>query len=113
MTKTTSTPYGTVDQSMLQELQAGYDTNGILQAVDRIDMCRARLCEPDGIRDDLLRLHAMAHTVVNGARLTVAADETGIWEMADELIAEFGDMVELFRATIDQLAPLARLVPPE
>lgn len=81
--------------------------------VGTIDACRAPLCDPGCIRNDLLRLHAMAHAVVNDARLTVATDETGIWKMADELVAEFSDVIEVLRAAVVQLEPLTKLVPPE
>jgi hypothetical protein len=110
---TVTTPYGVVDQTALSELQAGYDTNGILRIVDTIDACRVRLCDPEGIRDDLLRLHSMAHSIVNGARLSAVPDETGIWEMADELRSEFSDLIKLLQASIQQLEPLANLAPLE
>ena len=110
---TVVTPYGAVNQTALNELQASYDTNEILHIVDTIDACRVRLCDPEGIRDDLLRLHAMAHTIVNGARLAVVPDETSVWEMADELSSEINDLIKLLQAGIRQLEPLANLAPEE
>lgn len=110
---TVSTPYGMVDQAVLENLRNGYSSGQILQLVDVIDAIRARLADPDGVRADLLRLHAMAHTVINGAALTVAPNETAVWEMADELTTEFRDWIELFARAVDRLTPLAELVPKE
>ncbi|MDQ9172310.1 hypothetical protein Q8A64_18035 [Oxalobacteraceae bacterium R-40] len=45
---------------------------------------------------DLLRLHAMAHAILHGAALTVAPNETAVWELADELATEFRDWIALF-----------------
>ncbi len=33
--------------------------------------------------------------------------------MADELISEFSDLIEVFQVAVRQLEPLAKLVPPE
>lgn len=110
---TVSTPYGMVDKTVLEKLRNDYPTGQLLQLVDLIDAISARLVDPDGVRADLLRLHAMAHTVINGAALTVAPDETNVWEMADELATEFKDWIELLSRAVDRLTPLAELVPKE
>lgn len=109
--KTVSTPYGTVDQATLEKLRSEYATGQLIQLVDLLDAICARLAEPDGIRADLLRLHAMAHTVINGAALTVVPDETSVWEMAEELVTEFKDWMELLSVAVDRLTPLEELVP--
>lgn len=106
-----STPYGPVDWATLENLRGTYATGQLLQLIDLLDAIRARLVEPDGVRTDLLRLHAMAHTVINGAALTVAPDETSVWEMADELTTEFQEWMDLFSAIVNRLTPLADLVP--
>jgi len=38
--------------------------------------------DPEGLRADRLRLHAIAHTLVNGAPLTINADDQSIWQLA-------------------------------
>ena len=81
--------------------------------VEQLDAIRARLGGIDGARDDLLRLHAMAHTVINGARLVVPNDETSIWEAADELVSEFKDWAKAFECFARQLEPLVDLIPQE
>ncbi|MAZ10966.1 MAG: transposase [Sutterellaceae bacterium] len=102
-----------VDKAVLENLRDGYSSDQILQLVDVIDAIRARLADPDGVRADLLRLHAMAHTVINGATLTVAPNETDVWEMADEMATEFKDWIALLSHAVDRLTPLAELVPKE
>ncbi|WP_211454327.1 Tn3 family transposase post-transcriptional regulator TnpC [Collimonas antrihumi] len=109
--KTVNTPYGTVNANTLHTLEDSYDTAGLLRMVDQLDAIRARLGGIDGARDDLLRLHAMAHTVVNGARLVVPNDGTSIWEAADELVSEFKDWSRAFAGFARQLEPLAALTP--
>ena len=63
----TTTPYGEVDAAALETLQSGYDTTRMLAAVSRLDAVRISLYDPQGLRDDLLRLHSIAHMLVNGA----------------------------------------------
>ncbi|WP_429443158.1 hypothetical protein [Paraburkholderia youngii] len=53
----TTTPYGEVDAAALDGLQSRYDTTRVLDAVDTLDELRTGLDDPEGLRDDLLRLH--------------------------------------------------------
>ncbi|WP_279635311.1 Tn3 family transposase post-transcriptional regulator TnpC [Cupriavidus lacunae] len=75
--------YGPVDTEVLRHLQDSFDTREILRIVDLVDTIRARLCEPEGIRDDLLQLHGMAHTVLNGASLVLGATNPTLVEQAE------------------------------
>lgn len=72
------------DRKKLEKLRDSFDTTDILAAVDVIDGIRARVCEPDQMRKELLLLHSMAHTLINGAQLADSS-ELDIWELADEL----------------------------
>jgi len=67
MDEVIQTPYGEVRAEGLQQLQASFDTRQLLTAVDDAD----RFCAQwkSELRVELLRLHAMAHTVINGAPL--------------------------------------------
>ncbi|NPT47171.1 hypothetical protein GNZ12_38955 [Paraburkholderia sp. 1N] len=69
----TATPYGEVDAAELAATESGYDTTRILSAVRKLNETRTNLCEPEGLRDYLFFLHSIAHTLVNGAGLTVSA----------------------------------------
>jgi hypothetical protein len=80
----TATSYGDVDAAALETLQSGYDTTRMLAAVSSLDAVRISLYDPEGLRDNLPRLHSMAHSIINGASLTVTAqDEPFVDEVAD------------------------------
>ena len=67
------TPYGEVDTSQL------------LRLVDRLDACSLEMGGTTAIRDELLRLHAMVLTIVEGIALTVPAESACIWAEAESL----------------------------
>lgn len=102
------TPYGPVDAEALQSLQQRYDTLVIQQAVDLFDTIRVR-CGPDGLRDDLLRLHSMAHTVINGASLSCSTDDLTLTEQADCVIEELEDWLLVLDRMVLALRPLQEL----
>lgn len=60
---------------------------------------------------DLLRLHAMAHTVINEAPLTSVPDEESIGEIASSIAEEFRDWQQSVQLAIVQLDQIAELVP--
>jgi hypothetical protein len=102
------TPYGVVDADALQSLQQRYDTTVIHQAVGLFDTIRTR-CGPAGLRDDLLRLHCMAHTVINGASLSYSTDDLTLVEQADCVIEELEDWMMMLDRMILALRPLQDL----
>jgi methionine-rich copper-binding protein CopC len=66
---------------------------------------------PQEQRRDLLSLHGMAHTVINGAPLTEpAADET-LTEIAASLSFTFDDAIEPLRGVVRLLDQIADLAP--
>ena len=105
------TVYGRVDGKTLEQLQEEFDTYKLLDLIDEIDALRDRICDPDGMRAELLRLHAMAHTVINDAPLTMGADDMTIWELADELATEFDTFANQARRASSLLDRLAKLMP--
>lgn len=108
------TPYGRVNGKVLDDLYESFDTMRILEAVDVIDEIRYRICEPDQMRQDLLKLHGMAHTLINGADMTESPDpETPIWELAEEIDMAMFEWVPKLEKVIETLQALIRLIPEE
>ncbi|MDO3615296.1 Tn3 family transposase post-transcriptional regulator TnpC [Ralstonia pseudosolanacearum] len=106
----TNTAYGAVDSDVLQSLQQTFDTRALLYAVELLDGIRAR-CVPDGLRDDLLRLHGMAHTVINGASLSYSTDGPTLVEQVDAVLWELDDWLIALDRMRKSLEPLERLHP--
>ncbi|URF03999.1 Tn3 family transposase post-transcriptional regulator TnpC [Cupriavidus campinensis] len=107
----TDTPYGKVDAEALQALQDTFDTTTILRVVDQFDAIRSRCCGPAGLLDDLLRLHSMAHTVINGAALSCSTTGPTFVDQAEAIIDELDDWILLLKHAVQALHPLERLRP--
>ena len=90
------TPYGEVRAARLEELQSSLDTREILQVVeDLAGFCTRWKRE---LRDDLLAVHRMAHTVINGAPLTRVPGEESLPEAAHWLSDELREWRESLAA---------------
>lgn len=85
----------------------------ILAAVDTIDEIRYRICEPDGMRLELLKLHSMAHTIINGDSTMNAPRGTCIWEVAQELELEIADFATKLDEIASIIGKLGELTPEE
>ena len=107
----TATPYGEVDAAALDALQSGYDTTRMLDAVGRLDEVRASLYDPEGLREDLLRLHRIAHTLVNGAGLTVGTQDEFFVDQVTDVIGQIEQYVADLLGIRDVLRPLETLRP--
>lgn len=107
----TTTYFGNVDTAALARLESSYDTTRLLAAVDIGDRIRTQLHDPEGLRDNLLEIHSMAHSVLNGVQSVLSRNEGTLPEQvldALDLIDEF--VMELTRVrTI--LEPLEALQP--
>ena len=102
----TVTRYGPVDSAALEELRESFDTRRILDAIDKIDEIRGRI---DDIRDELLKLHSMAHDLINDAGPDGPPPEYPIWELADEIsmtIWEWPNYLKVVHDTVDQMVSL-------
>lgn len=107
----TATPYGEVDAAALEALESGYDTTRLLDAVSTLDEVRISLYDPEGLRDDLLHLHSIAHTLVNGAGLTVGAQDEPFVDQVSDVIDQIDQYVADLLAIRDVLQPLEALRP--
>lgn len=104
------TPYGDVDAAALMRLRQDFDTVLLLELVERLTPVAQRFKAHGGLRDDMLRLHRMAHTVINGANLSEPASED-LWEVAAELIDKLRQTADMCREIASALQPLADLQP--
>jgi hypothetical protein len=105
------TAVGRVDATALEELRENFGTHEVLDLVDALDEWRARIGDPNGLRADLLRWHVLAHTLVNGAPLSVSTGDEAIWELADALESELMEIEEGAKRAMQLLRPLLKLAP--
>ncbi len=105
-----TTPYGDVDAAKLGTLLEGYNTADLLRQVERLELVMRRFRQTKGIRDDILRLHRMAHTVVNGAPLSEPYKEE-LWELAAALVEELESVANTCEEIVTAIQPLADLEP--
>ena len=61
------------------------DTSQLLRLADGLDACLAEMGGVIGLRDELLRLHAMVMTVVEGAVPAVPNENACIWAEAESV----------------------------
>lgn len=109
MEKEIQTPYGAVREDALEQLRSTFETSRLLTAVEVVD----RFCSQwtEELRRDLLSLHGMAHTVINGAPLTEPAAGETLTEMAASLSFAFDDAIEPLRGVVRLLDQIADLAP--
>jgi hypothetical protein len=107
---TTRTAYGTVATKGLRELQASFDTTQLLEALERLDTLRAVVTDTERLRADLLRLHAMAHTVINGGPLTAIADQETITDLTADVQEQLGELQATLLDVSSAVAPLESLI---
>jgi len=105
------TPYGDVDAKARAFLRENYDTSRLLAVVDLLDMLRPLFAVEGGLREDLLRLHAMSHTVLNGAPLAVSSGKTDIWEAAREALEDLSRVHDVVQEIASVVRPLEDLEP--
>jgi hypothetical protein len=103
------TAFGPVNAAALDCLLESFETQSLLDAVDQVDRLAGWI--EDSFRKDLLRLHGMAHTIINDAPKTIPSDKENIWELAGSLAMELEEMVRDLGASLEHLHQLAKLAP--
>ena len=109
--ETIDTAYGRVDSTNLQLIQDSYDTQTLLSTIDELDDVIREVRSEDGLRDMLLSLHAMAHTVVNGAPMAAPRGHENLPELAGEVSMQLHETVALLQKWIRRIEPLESLMP--
>lgn len=105
------TAYGRLDRAALTRAQSSYDTTALLSAVEELDRIVGRARGQDGLRDILLRLHGMAHAVINGAGLSVSTCQESLPELAFDATAELLQMISTLQGWVKLIEPLESLQP--
>jgi len=108
---TVLTAYGRLDRAALTRVQSSYDTTALLRVVDELDSIVGHARGPDGIRDVLLRLHGMAHVVLNGAGLSGSADKESLPELAFDAASEIRQTIATLQGWVKLIEPLETLQP--
>lgn len=103
------TPYGALDRDVLSKLRDEYDTTALLKIIDELDDLTADARGEDGLRDLLLRLHSMAHTVINDADINVPANSESLPELAQEITLQLSSAITLMEKWVRRIAPLEKL----
>lgn len=105
------TQYGEVDRQALGTLQDRYDTTRLLRAIDELDALVGDLKSEGGLRDDLLRLHGMAHVVINGAMSGPRVGEDTLPELAWDVGMVIRESIETLQRWRKLVEPLEALQP--
>ena len=105
------TPYGEVDAVALERLRDRFDTSQLLRLVDQLDACLAEVGGITAMRDELLQLHSMALTLVEGVALTVPTENACIWEVAESVQLDLEALTSWIRNAQMAIAPLGDLAP--
>jgi hypothetical protein len=105
------TAHGRLDRAALTRAQSSYDTTALLNAVEELDRIVTRAREQDGLRDILLRLHGMAHAVINGAGLTGSTSQENLPELAFDATAEILQTISTLQGWVKLIEPLESLQP--
>lgn len=105
---TTSTPYGILDSASLLEAEQSFDTRSLLRMVEELDRFTIPARQEGGLRDQLLRLHAMAHSIINGAGLSAPAGES-LPDLASDLLGEVQEAIDTLQRWVRPLETLQNL----
>jgi hypothetical protein len=103
------TPYGEVDAAALERLREHFDTSQLLRLIDRLDRCLAEMGGTAALRDELIRLHAMSMTLVEGVAVTIPAENTCIWSEAEALQQDLDCLTAWISSAAAVVAPLVEL----
>lgn len=103
------TPYGVVRLGALQALQSSFDTTMLLKTVEDLDEFWVQWKQE--LRDDILRVHAMAHTVINDAPLSHPPENEPLPEMAGSVAGQLQDCRQVLGSAVALLKQIANLAP--
>jgi hypothetical protein len=105
-----------LSKETLQELSDNFDTMDILYAVDQLDEIRALVADrenyrPPEVRDNLLKLHKLVHSIINEGHVSSDSDE--LWNLAYDIEDDIYPILENAEKILDTLRKLTALAPDE
>lgn len=106
-----ATPCGEVDAAALEKLRDSFDTSQLLELVERLDASLADVGGIISLRDDLLKLHAMAQALVEGTLPPLTTEESCIWEVAESVQLDLEMLSSWIRTAQMMIAPLVDVMP--
>lgn len=109
MSRIADTPYGRVDAQVLEHLRNTFDTADLLQSVDALDAVRDALTDPEALRAEFIELHAMAHTVINGAAIRVFSRRRSLVDAAVDVESSLADLIDSLTAVRERVHRLTLL----
>ncbi|WP_298701944.1 hypothetical protein [uncultured Variovorax sp.] len=89
------TPFGRVNQGILNALKDDFSAIEILKMVEEFDQRVQAFQEDGGLRAQLLTLHGMLHTVMDGAQVTVSSEQT-LPDLASDALDEVQECLDMF-----------------
>ena len=103
-----------LNEETLQELRDKFNTMDILSAVDQLDEIRALVADrenyrPPEVRDNLLKLHKLAHSILNEGHISSDSDE--LWNLAYDIEDDIYLIIENAEKILDTLRKLTSLAP--
>jgi len=102
------------DDEPIDRLHERFDTAYLLRLVDMIDEIGARAGDPSGLRNDILKFHALAHRLINEFPSSPPAGKMqDLASEAFDLGMELGEWAERLREASDWLDSFADAIPEE
>ena len=92
-----------LSEETLQELSDEFDTMNILDAADREND------RPPEVRDNLLKLHKLAHSIINEGHVSSDSDE--LWNLAYDIEDDIYPILENAENILDTLRNLTSFAP--
>ena len=108
---TIETAYGRLDRAAYETVRRTGDSSALLAMVSKLDEFISLASADGGLRDELLRLHSMASTVLCDGPLSVSVSNVTLPELADDVRNEIAAATESFRSWLPALDALAGMAP--
>lgn len=96
------------DKERLKRLKEEFESHDILNCIDMLDRVRAFVCDPEGFRHDLLRIHQGAMNMCSHYSNDDGLEDS-VFDMAEDASMEIDDCldnIEVIRKILDKFVRL-------